>query len=301
MRIRLVHISILAASLAAFTFSACHKETSVENPNALNGNFSAIINGVQWVAADSTEGASILDGVINVTGISADNKQLSITLNDTVTGVYALNQTSTSVAAYADLDSSGSYSYTTNQGSDTAQAGGTVTITAIDKVNKTITGVFSLKVFRNLDNRQVIITQGGFYKLSYTSSLPPSSSADTMLALIDGANWAGQSITAEAVGSQLAISGSELNGSQTVSLIMPLNIAPGSYTLNYTGGTYIGLYNPTPTIPLASTSGTLTILQNNSATQQVSGNFQFQATDPLGNGNSPHQISSGYFSVQYIY
>ena len=289
-------MAILIVSLA---FCACHKETSIESPNALNGNFTALINGVQWVAADSTEGASILDGLINITGISADNKQLSITLNDTIPGVYNLNQSTTSLAAYADNDSSGMYAFTTNEGSDTSQAGGTVTVTNIDKVNKTITGVFSFKVYRNVDKHQVLITQGGFYKLSYVSSLPPANGTDTMWASIDGTNWSAQSITASAVTTQLAISGSELNGSQAVSLIMPLNIIPGSYSLDYSGGMYIGLYNPTPTTALASSSGTLVILQNNPTTQRISGNFQFQASDPLGLGNPSHQLSNGYFSVQY--
>jgi uncharacterized protein DUF6252 len=298
MRIRPVYIVSLIATLA---FCACHKETSVEIPNALNGNFTASINGAGWMASDSTEAASILGGMINITGISADNKQLSITLNDTVTGVYNLSQTSTSVGAYADNDSSGAYAFTTNQGTDTAQAGGSVTITEIDQVNKTITGVFSFKVYRNMDKQQVQITQGGFYKLSYVTSLPPASSTDTMVALIDGMNWTAQSITAEAVSTQLAISGSALSGTQAVSLIMPLNIAPGSYTLNYTGGVYIGLYNPISTVSLASTSGTLVILGNNSTTQRINGNFQFQATDPLGLGNPSHNLTNGYFSVQYNY
>jgi Family of unknown function (DUF6252) len=166
-------------------------------------------------------------------------------------------------------------------------------------VNKTITGTFSFKVYRNVDNHQVLITQGDFYKLSYVTSLPPANNTDTMQASIDGTNWVGQSITAEAVSTQLAISGSALNGSLAVSLIMPLNIAPGSYTLDYSGGIYVGLYNPTSTVALASSSGTLVILENNPTTQRVRGNFQFQATDPLGQGNPSHQLSNGYFSIQY--
>src|SRR5690242_15714490 len=117
---------------------SCRKETSIENSVTLSGDFRAQIDGVQWIAADATKGASMLAGLTNITGISSDNKKLSITLTDTVAGVYTLSQTSSSYAAYADNDSSDIYAFSTNQGSDTTQAGGQLIITGIDHVNKTL-------------------------------------------------------------------------------------------------------------------------------------------------------------------
>ncbi|HLZ16647.1 MAG TPA: DUF6252 family protein [Cyclobacteriaceae bacterium] len=295
MRVRLVHIVLFFISLVNF---ACRKEVSVETSNGLSGNFRAVIDGKAWIAADSEKSATILGGLINITGISADNQQLSITLDDTALGTYTLNQSSTSLAAFANNDSSGFFAFTTNGGSDTTQAGGTVSITAIDKVNKTITGVFSFKVFRDIDKRQKVITQGVFYKLPYVSSLPPSNGTDTMTATIDGAPWVGQSISAVALTGQIAISGSKLDGTQAVTLVMPQNITPGSYALDFTGLTYIGLYNPTPTSAFASSMGTLVILDNNASTSRIKGNFNFQAADPIGT-NLPHVVAQGYFSVQY--
>jgi hypothetical protein len=101
------------------------------------------------------------------TGISADGGEISITLNDTVVGLYVLNQTSASLAVYANLDSVGSYAWSTNQGSDTAQAGGTVDVTAINAVNRTISGIFSFKAYRNSDGSQKDITAGVFYNIPY--------------------------------------------------------------------------------------------------------------------------------------
>ena len=152
-----------------------------------------------------------------------------------------------SLATYADIDSSDLYAFTTNQGSDTAQAGGLVTVTDIDHVNKTISGTFSFKVYRDIDKQQKVITQGVFYKLPYSSSLPASNSTDTVTAQIDGVSWtAARASRPPRFPAQLGITGSDLNGNQAVSLVMPVNIAPGSYTLDYTTGTYFGLYNPSP-------------------------------------------------------
>jgi len=294
MRLKFVYTSSII--IASLTFFACRKEVSIETRNGFSGDFRALIDGKMWIAADSQKSATILGGLINIIGISADNKQLSITLDDTVVGTYTLNQATFSLAAYA--DASGSYAFATNGGTDTSQAGGTVTVTEIDKVHKTISGVFSFKVYRDADKRQIVITQGVFYKLPYASTLPPSNGTDTLTATIDGAAWKGQSISAISLTGQIAIVGSKLDGTQAVTLVMPQSITPGSYTLDFTGLTYMGLYNPTPSAAFVSLSGTLTILDNNASTRRIRGNFQFQATDPVGTA-TPHQITKGHFSVQY--
>jgi hypothetical protein len=128
----------------------------------------ATINGVSWEAADSTQSAVVSQGLVTISGISGNGQEISITLNDTVVGLYVLNQTSASLAIYANLDSVGGYAYSTNQGSDTSQAGGTVNVISIDPVNRTISGIFDFKVYRNSDGTQKDITAGVFYNIPYT-------------------------------------------------------------------------------------------------------------------------------------
>jgi len=152
--------------LAAALFS-CKKEYSVENGNGLPADFTAQINGVTWEAADSTQMASVGQGGISIVGTASDGSQLTIVLNDTVIGTYILNQQSTSGAAYGNLDSASIYYYTTTAGSDTSQAGGTVNVLAINKVGKTISGIFSFKVYRPLDSTRKIFTSGVFYNIPY--------------------------------------------------------------------------------------------------------------------------------------
>ena len=151
----------------AIAMSACHKYTSIENGNALPADMVATIDSVSWEAADSTESAVVSQGLVTISGISADGQEISITLNDTVIGLYMLNQTSASLAIYANLDSVGGYAYSTNQGIDTSQAGGTVNLTAINAVNRTISGTFNFKVYRNSDGTRKDITAGFFYNIPY--------------------------------------------------------------------------------------------------------------------------------------
>ena len=146
---------------------SCRKETSIENGKGLATDMVATIDGVSWEAADSTQTAVISNGLVTISGISPDGQEISITLNNTAIGAYGLNQTSPSLAIYANLDSVGSYAYSTNQGSDTSQAGGTVNVTALDEVNRTISGIFSFKTYRNSDGSQKNITAGVFYNIPY--------------------------------------------------------------------------------------------------------------------------------------
>lgn len=282
--------------------ASCRKETSVEHANTLSGNFTAKIDGVQWSASGTKEGASILGGIINITGISVDNKEISIMIAGSVAGPYALNQSTRSLAAYADIDSSDVYAFATNQGRDTTQAGGMVTITEIDPVGKTISGTFSFKVYRDIDHRQKTITAGVFTKIPYVTSLPPSSSGDTLTASIDGKAWKGNTIEATVTSGQLSIIGASSDGSQTIGLLMPATATPGSYALDGSNPSYLGAYtqvaNSTST-GLVSTKGTLTILANNTSTRRIRGTFQFTAKDPTGASTATHTVNSGVFSVHY--
>jgi len=260
----------------------------------------ATIDGSQWIAVDTLKSVTIVGGLINLTGISADNQQLSITLNDTVPGTYKLKQEATSIAVYGYIDSSNSFAYSTNQGADSTQAGGTVTVISIDAIHQTITGTFSFTVFRNVDGKQKTITDGIFYQLPYNSTLPPSSTVDTMTADIDGQHWAAKSILSSTLSNVMVLNGSFLDGTQSVSLLMPQNIvAGGPYTLDYTGFTYYGFYSPQVSGGYASTTGHLTILQNDLTNKRIRGNFDFNAADPTGQSSQTHQLTNGFFSVGY--
>lgn len=289
-------------ALVIMMLFSCRKETSIEQPGALDGTFMADVSGSQWIAADSLKSASILAGFINLIGISADHRELSITLADTIPGTYVLSQSSTSVAFYGSTDSSNSYIYSTNQGSDSTQAGGTVTVTEIDPVNHTISGTFTFNVYRDIDGKQQRFTDGVFRKLPYTSTLPPASSTDTLKATIEGGNWSAQSIDAAVISNQLIISGANLTGTQSLGLSMPADIIPGQYPMDYTTFTYYGAYTPAPNIGLASASGTLEILENDVPNRRIRGNFSFKAvdpTDPQGLNTPPRQVTAGFFAVTY--
>jgi hypothetical protein len=294
--------TIFYSLLLLLGLASCRKETSIEGATTASGNFTAKIDGTQWAASSSKEAASILGGIITVTGISADNKEISISIADSVAGTYTLSQTSASLAAYADIDSSDLYAFSTNQGSDTSQAGGVVTVTEIDPVGKTISGTFSFKAFRDIDGRQKTITNGVFTRIPYVTSLPATSGKDTLQATIDNKAWTAVNIQAATTSGQLTIIGATADGTQSIGLLLPANATAGTYALDGTNPSYLGAYtliSGSSSAGFVSTKGSITITGNNTSTSRITGTFQFTATDPSGTSTATHTIVSGVFSVYY--
>jgi hypothetical protein len=289
--------------LALLSIFACQKEKSFEKSTGNGGNagadFRAKINNVPWVAANNTRGASIIGGFINITGISSDNKQISITLNGTSAGNYTLVQNSFNVGTFIDGNSVNTFAYATNQGQDTTQAGGTVVITEINATNKTISGNFHFKVFRDMDQQQLMITEGVFTNLAYITSLPPASTSDSFFVKVDGTGWNPPSITASISMGKLIIAASEQNASRSLGLVMPQDVTVGLHQMDFGTGNFFGEYNPNPSSFLVSdTSGTLTIIENNTSTRRIKGTFQFKANDQSG-GSQTAMLTEGSFSVGY--
>jgi Family of unknown function (DUF6252) len=283
----------------AVTVTSCQKEISEETgagpSTGVNGVLKMKIDGQQWVA-DEVAGASILGGFIAITGISKDNKTFLIQVEDLGVTTYQLDQQSLGGAALTDENEINQNSYTTNQGLDLNDAGGQVVITKIDQTKKTITGTFSFKMFRDIDSKQLVITEGVFEDLKYTTELPPTTGSDLSVK-IDGTAWAGKSVAGLAQSGTLTISATELDLSKTVGLSMPSDITPGTYDFSQFGP-YIGLYLKGTSVFLGATSGKLIISEHNTATKTIKGTFNFTAEEVTG-GTAVSQLTEGVFSVKY--
>jgi hypothetical protein len=300
---------LLVSFISVFVITACQKEVDFDasnpaNPNppvASTGNFRAKINGTQWVA-NKAAGAARFGGVINLSGLSNDRKILTITLTDSGVHRYILSDITMNAAAMVDSNDANPFSFVSNQGTYPTTSGGEVNITAIDTAKKTMTGTFSFKMYRDMDSTMKTITEGSFTNLSYATSMPPSAATDTFRVKIDGVSWTPASVMGVAVPimNQIAVNATSSNASKTVGLTFPSTITAGTYTLDILGFTYIGQYNPDtdPMHSKASVSGTLTILEHNTSTKRIRGNFNFRGEEIATPANFSN-ITEGYFSVKY--
>jgi len=281
--------------------SSCLKEKQGDN-FSFSGNFKAKINGTQWVA-NKTAGANRFGNFISLFGVSTDMKMVIITLTDSGTHRYTLNQNSINVGVFLDSNFTNTDPFATNLGVS-AKAGGEVNITSIDTVNKKMTGTFNYKVYRIADDSVINFTEGRFTNLSYATGIPPDGSKpDTFRVKIGGEEWKPSGILSTILpapyNNNLFVGGWDLTTSKNVGMYFPFNITTGIYNFS-PPGPCMGYYNAdnnSSNLKLAIL-GTLTILEHQPAKRRIRGNFNFIASDLLNPLNTA-SLSEGYFSVTY--
>jgi hypothetical protein len=291
---------LAGAALLLFCIS-CQKEISYDtaalsgNATGVNGVVKMKINGVQWTA-DKVAGASLMNGIINITGVGKDKKYFTISLTDTITGTYHLSDTAAHAAAYLDSSQLNKGTYTTNASENINLAGGTVIISAIDKVHKTISGTFQLKLFRQSDSGTVTITEGVFDKLGYATTLSLANGTDTVNAKVDGSLWQAKTINTLNYGGYIIINASAPDLSRSLSIQVTDHVNAGTYNLTFFGD-YISTYAPNNSTAYMADSGKVTIVERNLITKRIRGTFNFRASTVQGTGTS-YSITEGYFSVK---
>jgi hypothetical protein len=234
--------------------------------------------------------------------MSTDGKTITMTLTDSGVHRYILSDATMNVAALVDSAEANRISYTSNGGVYPAESGGEVNITSIDATNKTISGTFSFKLFRPIDGAKKTITEGSFTNVTYSTSMPAASTVDTFRVKIDGTSWVPHSIIGSNVVGQLIITASNSTASKSVGFVLPQDIVPGTYTLDFWGLTHIAQYNPDsdPMHSKASMGGSssITVLEHNKTTKRIRASFAFRAEELLQPNNFAN-LTEGYFSVKY--
>ena len=294
-------ISLLFISAVVLFFTACQKDLVLDATNtngldtAVAGLFLAKIDGVQW-NANAISSATRLSGVIALYGSNTDGKSILLRVADSGVHNYGFTTpATTNVGAYIDSTLTPVASFTTNSWLVDSTYG-YVNITAIDTVLKTITGTFSMKVYRQIDSLSRDITDGVFSNIPYSTSPPPPSATDTFRVKIDSVDFNYNSLSAFDVSINQMISITASQGSASVGINVPDTVLAGNYS--YDLSDYVGQYNPNDSTFLRADSGTLTILENNTVTKRIRGSFFFHAKT-LGTPIVEAELTEGYFSVVY--
>ncbi len=286
---------------------SCTKEVSKEDSthNSTNsGNFYATIDGKPW-QGDSLQQAIVTAGIVTITGIGKTQEEMSIVLPALQTGVYAINSQSAGFALYTSLKEGVAELYLSNTSTDPSKAGGTVSLTTIDTVNKTLSGTFQFKLYQESNTTTKTVTEGVFKNIPYNTIdsirppiVPPGGNADTLIASIDSVVWNAAQVSGGTQSGMLIIAGASVDSQQTLGLYMPESISAGTYTLDFNTGIYIASYNPDPlTYMVSKGNGSLTIIENDTVNKRIKGSFNFVGISQTDNTSA--KITNGYFSVGY--
>jgi hypothetical protein len=296
-------IGIFLVVIIGMSTDSCQKEftlpgvdSTLITPPAVTGNFTAEIDGAKFIA-NKTAAASRSLNVIAITGQATDGESIVLRVADSGVHVYSLGVNSvTNVGGYTKDSST---AYLTIQGNNGSESGGTLSITSIDTVQKTMSGTFSMDVYRGYDLDHKAITEGVFTNISYaTQALPPASANDSFMVKINGTQFPVYSITGLSTLGTISLVANDQSLTHTVSISMPATITAGSYTFTPFVLNYLGQYNIDSSY-LISSSGTLTILEHNTTTKRIRGNFSFTAAELPGTGTQTATLTDGYFSIRY--
>ena len=159
-------IVIITSLLGLCIFISCQKK--FEDPNIISpvglAEFKAKINGASFVAV--LTGASIrADSVISIAAESNDRQMIVFSVKDSGVHIYTLAMKSAfNFGGYTDA---ASIAFSSNEGINPGDSGGTLAITSIDRANKLINGTFNFKAFHQDNRTQRTITEGVFTNIPY--------------------------------------------------------------------------------------------------------------------------------------
>ncbi len=162
-----MHINFVIRLLLLFiVYSSCQKkfEAPIDPVININPELKAKINGVQFNAVLSGA-VRRNDGVISMAGKSNDGNFIAFTLVDS--GIYKYTLDMNSSVNFCGYEDNNGLAFSSNEGINPGDSGGSLTITLIDSVKRTMSGTFNIKVFRQISRTQRIISEGIFNDISY--------------------------------------------------------------------------------------------------------------------------------------
>lgn len=231
----------------------------------------------EFYKSSDAHGIVGLDGDIVIEG-STQLESLTLQLSNLAVGTYTLGRGFPNSGFYKDFE--GNLYQTDPNGY------GVVTISNIDKANKTFTGTFHFSaILPEIDT--VYVSRGVLYKVPYDGGeIGDPTNAGTFSGKINNEPFVPTVVTAAEVGDSIQISGTSIT--ETIVLTFPLNVQVGDYTLPQNGydAKYLNQDGPQTT-----TQGVITITDHNPNTKSVKGTFSF-LTDQS-------EITEGQFEVVY--
>lgn len=297
---------VLACLAVMFVLGACQKEINGEfinnpsdttHPTNTSGLITAKVDGVDWKADQSATATVVGDSnnnfLVTIAGTKTDGTSVQLLMQDFKTGTFDFTDTSLNDGVYHDASGDFDASNDTTLG----VIHGTIQVTSIDTLLKTISGTFSFTGYNDSATASRAITNGVFTNVPYTiSGIPPASSTDTLFVNVDSSFFNAYAIGSATAGIDLAIAGTNLSGDTALNINMPYNVTVGTYTFN--DSTYKAVYVETGRDTLKASGGTLQIIENNTSIKRLRGSFSFTAR----NNGSPADsavFTAGYFSVGY--
>lgn len=294
-------ISFIFLVFASVSFVSCDNEpidSMIDiddfggDGNNNNGNpvFKADFSGNTWTA--TTTFALVSGNLIQISGTKANGEGFGFLIDGATIGTYPANE---NILAFTPANSE--FGYWSVNSADPDENTGSITISEIDTVNKTISGTFNYKGYWSDDDAPsilpILFTNGVFTDIPYITQ---PETTDTFFAKVNGAEFVEVDILAFeiGIGGQDFISiGAQNSSLDAITVSVRNNIGPGTYAI--TGNTATDLVQAIydfDDVDYNAVTGSVTI-QSKTATR-IKGTFNF-----VTNGATPFTFTEGAFDVEY--
>jgi|GEM_PF-1681002 len=275
--------------LVIFFFS-CSDKSSAPEPVAKAGKMIATADGAAWESAVAA--AVIANGTITIVGTDASGTTIKLSiLKAAAIGTY-------DVMGYdiyppdvttVTMTPQGEAAYSPDYYPDGTRLG-TVTISEIDAINKTVSGKFSVKIERLAPaEKEIELKSGSFTKIPFTNTCTAKASGGTFYAkIINGVKSSGNLTLNFLADNDFA---------QAIVIVVPDNVATGPHDFGTLGSSYYATYNIGATL-FGSFSGSVNITLHDTTNKRIEGTFGFLCM-PLPYGGSVTPVTEGSFAVTY--
>lgn len=154
-------VYVVMLSLLTISFNSCDKDDSVNDilSSVIKSSMTCEIDGASWSSV--TRITKLKSGAFIIAGTSITGQVLTVTINGDTEGDYELSLLSQSCLATYTLDAS-------NLSETSVSKSGSVSLTDVDTVNKTISGTFNFVLIDSSLILNTTITDGTFSELTYT-------------------------------------------------------------------------------------------------------------------------------------
>ncbi|MES2747671.1 MAG: hypothetical protein V4648_04800 [Bacteroidota bacterium] len=301
-KIQFISLFVLLFSLT--TFTSCDDEVidsaidlgAIDDPNNPPNSgdpyFKADFSGSTWYA-DNTAVVITPNSFELVATRGAGGETFEFYLNGSTIGSYLANQNDVGFTPAAST-----YGYWGVNPVNASENTGSVTITNIDTVTQTVSGIFSYKGYwsdASVSNiLPILFTNGVFNNLPYTTgTTPPPTGTDSFSTKINGTDFIDTAINVATVSNVITIAASNATA-QNVTIGIRDDVAPGTYPITGNIGTDVvqASYKPNG-VALQAYAGSVTIISKTAT--RIKGTFTFTTSD----GPTVYQFTVGQFDVEY--
>lgn len=283
---------------AAFTLSSCENEPidsaidlgDFENPTGGPMVFKSDISGVTW---NATEAQALVGGnFISINAVKADGSTFAFLVEAASAGTYPAN---TNILAYTPAASE--YGYWSVNFENESENTGSITISNIDTVHKTISGTFSFKGYWSDTTVTSILpvqfTNGVFTNVPYITQ---AETTNNFFAKVDGTEFVDVDIMAATIdisGQEYISLAADTASGDDMTISVRSNLATGTY--NITGDIAADKVQTICTLggtEYHGMSGSITITSKTA--DRIKGTFHY-VTD----GSPTKNVTEGSFDVMY--